>query len=137
MVWESNRGAPKNPIPFRFRAGPQTTNQRRQAPNWRMVTNCQCLEITSTTIASLVAYAFDNRWGPGSKLQGSCFHIIGDKLINPIVRVHIPIIYKDSLLKVGMTIPYIPPSFDPGTGGARSCLQISLQQRSRTLATFL
>ena len=47
---------------------------------------------------------------PGSKLPN--FHIIGDKLINPIVGVYIPIIRIP--IKGGMTIPNIA-TFDHGT----------------------
>ena len=47
---------------------------------------------------------------PGSKLPN--FHIIGDKLINPIVGVYIPIIRIP--IKGGITIPNIA-TFDHGT----------------------
>ena len=44
------------------------------------------------------------------------FHIIGDKLINPIVGViPIPIIHKDSLLKVGWPSPRTKVLIDPGS----------------------
>ena len=44
------------------------------------------------------------------------FHIIGDKLINPIVGVYIPIIRIP--IKGGMTIPNIA-TFDHGTFGVK------------------
>ena len=48
---------------------------------------------------------------PGSINSHYC-HILGDKLINPIVGVYIPIIRIP--IKGGMTIPNTM-SFDPGT----------------------
>ena len=48
---------------------------------------------------------------PGS-INSHYFHIIGDKLINPIVGVYIPIIRIP--IKGGMTIPSIA-TFDHGT----------------------
>ena len=45
-------------------------------------------------------------------LNSHCFHIIGDKVINPIVGVYIPIIRIP--IKGGMTIPNIA-TFDHGT----------------------
>ena len=47
-------------------------------------------------------------------LNSHSFHIIGDKLINPIVGVYIPIIRIP--IKGGMTIPNMG-SLDPGTHG--------------------
>ena len=43
------------------------------------------------------------------------FHVIGDKLINPIIGFYIPII-RIPIIKGGMTIPNIA-TFDHGTYG--------------------
>ena len=55
-------------------------------------------------------------WGVPGLINSHSFHIIGDKLINPIVGVYIPIIRIP--IKGGMTILNIA-TFDHGTGGLR------------------
>ena len=68
-------------------------------------------EATPMAIAHMVLETPRCIYVPGS-INSHYFHIIGDKLINPIVGVYIPIIRIP--IKGGMTIPNIA-TFDRGT----------------------